>query len=180
MCIHLRLDSSLWRERCSRCSLSRVRERVGVRVRRALLLLLCAASFAATSPTHAQPSRAVTIIGDTIPEPLTDTPGDAIRGRAIVVNRQPGLCLLCHTGPFPEERFQGTLAPDLAGAGTRASAGQLRLRMVDARRINPASLMPAYHRSDGLVQVGSAWQGKTVLTAQQIEDVVAFLQTLRE
>ena len=151
-----------------------------MRVRRALMLLTCAASFGAASPTHAQPSPAPTIVGDTIPQPLTDTPGDPERGRAIVVNRQPGLCLLCHSGPFPEERFQGTLAPDLTGAGTRASAGQLRLRLVDARRVNPTSLMPAYYRSEGLVQVGSAWQGKTLLTAQQVEDVVAFLQTLRE
>ena len=121
---------------------------VGLRVRRALMTVGCAASFAAASPTLAQPTQAATIIADTIPQPLSETPGDPIRGRAIVVNRQPGLCLLCHAGPFPEERFQGTLAPDLAGAGTRASAGQLRLRMVDARRINPASLMPAYYRSD--------------------------------
>ena len=116
---------------------------------------------------------------DAIDAPLTTAPGDAARGRAIVANRQVGLCLLCHTGPFPEERFQGTLAPDLGGAGARWSEGQLRARIVDARRINPDTMMPAYHRSDGLVRVGTAWQGKTVLNAQQIEDVIAFLRTLR-
>lgn len=116
---------------------------------------------------------------DAIDTPLTAVPGDAARGRAIVVNRQQGLCLLCHTGPFAEERFQGNLAPDLSGAGARWSEGQLRLRLVDSRRINPQTLMPAYGRAEGFERVGSAWQGKPVLNAQQIEDVVAFLRTLR-
>jgi sulfur-oxidizing protein SoxX len=117
---------------------------------------------------------------DSIPESLTGARGDPARGRAIVANRQVGLCLLCHRGPFPEERFQGDLAPDLRGAGTRWSEGQLRLRIVDPVRINPATIMPAYHRTEGLVRVAPAWRGKPVLTAEQIEDVVAFLTTLRE
>jgi sulfur-oxidizing protein SoxX len=116
---------------------------------------------------------------DAIDTPLTDVPGDAARGRAVIVNRQLGLCLLCHTGPFPEEHFQGNMAPDLSGAGARLSEGQLRLRMVDSRRINPQSLMPAYRRSDGLQRVGAAWKDKAVLSAQQVEDVVAFLRTLK-
>ena len=116
---------------------------------------------------------------DAIDTPLTDQPGDATRGRAIVANRQQGLCLLCHTGPFPEERFQGNMAPDLSGAGARLSTGQLRLRLVDSRRVNPQSLMPAYGRVDRLTRVGAAWKDKPVLNPQQIEDVVAFLRTLR-
>ena len=117
---------------------------------------------------------------DSIPASLTGARGDPARGRAIVTNRQLGLCLLCHSGPFPEERFQGNLAPDLAGAGKRWSEGQLRLRIVDSSRINPASIMPAYHRTEGLVRVGPAWRGKPILTAEQIEDVVAYLMTLRD
>jgi sulfur-oxidizing protein SoxX len=120
------------------------------------------------------------VVGDAIPEPLTTVSGDAARGRAIVANRQVGLCLLCHTGPFPEERFQGNLAPDLGGAGSRWSAGQLRLRLVDSRRLNPQTLMPPYHRVGGLERVGNGWKDKPVLSAQQIEDVVAFLATLRQ
>jgi len=96
------------------------------------------------------------------------------------MNRQIGLCLLCHSGPFPEERFQGNLAPDLRGVGARRTEGQLRLRIVDSGRINPGSIMPAYHRTEGLVRVAPAWRGKPVLSAEQIEDVVAFLMTLRE
>lgn len=120
------------------------------------------------------------IVGDAMPAPLTSTPGDPRRGRAIVTSRQQGLCLLCHSGPFPEERFQGTLAPSLAGAGARWTEGQLRLRIFDTRRLNPDSLMPSYGRTEGLRRVGEAWRGKPVLEAQQIEDVVAFLRTLRE
>ena len=137
---------------------------------------------AADAPVQAPPRLPVsTTSTDAIDEPLTAVPGDAARGREIVVNRQLGLCLLCHTGPFPEERFQGNLAPDLGGAGARWSAGQLRLRLVDGRRLNPQTIMPAYHRDrdDGLARVGSAWQGKPLLSAQQVEDVVAFLRTLQ-
>ena len=97
-----------------------------------------------------------------------------------MANRQVGLCLLCHTGPIPEERFQGTLAPDLKGAGTRWSAGQLRLRMVDSTRLNPATIMPPYYRIEGLNRVAPAFAGKPVLNAEQIEDVIAYLVTLRD
>lgn len=119
------------------------------------------------------------VVADAIPLPLTGTAGDAARGRAIVVNRQKGLCLLCHTGSFPEERFQGTLAPSLDGVGGRLSAGQLRLRLVDSRRVNETTIMPAYYRIEGLTRVGRNWQGAPVLRAEEIEDVVAFLATLR-
>ena len=124
--------------------------------------------------------RPYMIVGDAIPASLTGLSGDPERGRAIVVNRQVGLCLLCHTGPFPEERFQGTLAPNLKGAGVRSTEGQLRLRIVDASRLKPDTIMPPYYRVDGLERVAPSFQGKPILTAEQIEDVVAFLLTLRE
>jgi L-cysteine S-thiosulfotransferase len=120
----------------------------------ALLLSACA--------TPASPQAGA---GDTMTQPLTATPGDAARGRAIVANRQVGLCLLCHTG-----------------AGSRWSEGQLRLRISDARRVNPGSIMPAYHAAaaDPAARVASGWKDRPILDAQQIEDVVAFLSTLRE
>ena len=117
---------------------------------------------------------------DAMPQSLTGAKGDPVRGRAIVANRQVGLCLLCHSGPFPEERFQGNLAPDLRGAGARWSEAQLRLRIVDSSRVNPATIMPAYHRTEGLARVAPAWRGKPILSAEQIEDVVAFLMTLKD
>jgi sulfur-oxidizing protein SoxX len=132
------------------------------------------------APANADELRPFTITGDAIVEPLSGARGDAAGGRTIVVDRQKGLCLLCHTGPFPEQRFQGTLAPTLAGAGRRWNEGQLRLRMVDSGKLNPATIMPAYYRTEGLTLVGATWQNKPVLTAAEIEDVVAFLVTLKE
>jgi L-cysteine S-thiosulfotransferase len=122
--------------------------------------------------------QAFKVVDDGILEPLGGLPGDPARGRKLVASRQPGLCLLCHSGPFPEEPFQGNLAPDLSGTGARWSVAQLRLRLVDSRRVHPDSIMPAYHRTDGLTNVGAAWKGQPILSAQQIEDVVAFLATL--
>jgi L-cysteine S-thiosulfotransferase len=119
------------------------------------------------------------VADDAIPSSLTGTAGDASRGRAIVLDRHVGLCLLCHSGPFPEEQFQGNLAPSLAGVGARLSAGQIRLRIVDSSRVNPDTIMPAYFRTENLARVAPAYRGKTVLNAQQIEDIVAFLVTLK-
>ena len=110
---------------------------------------------------------------------LTGAKGDAARGRAIIANRQAGLCLLCHSGPFPEERFQGTIGPDLNGVAARLSEGQIRLRIVDPARTNPDSVMPAYFRTEGLTRVTPSLRGKPILSAEQIEDVIAFLVTLK-
>jgi sulfur-oxidizing protein SoxX len=119
------------------------------------------------------------VVGDTIPASLTGAPGNATRGRALVVERS-STCILCHGGPFPEQKFHGDLAPNLAGVGSRWSAGQLRLRLVDASRLNATTIMPSYYRVDGLDRVGPSWRGKPILSAEQIEDIVAYLVTLRE
>jgi L-cysteine S-thiosulfotransferase len=142
-------------------------------------LWLAWAAFTLPCALHAQELRNYTVVGDAIPASLTGTPGDAVRGRALVLNRT-STCILCHSGPFPEEKFQGDLAPDLAGSGSRWSEGQLRFRLVDARSLNPATIMPSYYRIDGLERVGAAWRGKPILSAEQIEDMVAYLVTLRE
>jgi sulfur-oxidizing protein SoxX len=148
----------------------------------ALSAMVMALALLALCPSQvmAQVLRPYEVVGDAIPESLTGVRGDPARGRAIVVDRQKGLCLLCHAGPFPEQRFQGNLAPDLTGVGTRWSEGQLRLKIVDSRPLNPATIMPPYYNMDGLVRVGRNWQDKPVLSAEQVEDVVAFLTTLTE
>lgn len=145
--------------------------RLSMRVLAATLAILA-------SNAHAE-LVAYKITGDTIPASLTGGHGDAARGRAIVANHNLGLCLLCHSGPFPEDKFQGTMAPDLAGAGARWSEGQLRLRIVDASKFNAATIMPPFYRVDHLTRVAPAFRDKPVLTAVEVEDVVAYLMTLK-
>ena len=127
----------------------------------------------------AEELRSYTITGDGIAEPLTGVPGDPARGRALVLERT-STCILCHSGPFAEVRFQGDLAPHLAGAGSRWSTSQLRLRLVDSSSFNAQTIMPSYYRVDGLERVGPTWRGKPILSAEQIEDIVAFLATLKD
>ena len=132
------------------------------------------------APAAAQTPKTGPVVGAGMPEPLTAEPGDPARGRAIVVDRTRGLCLLCHSGPFPDQLFQGNLSPGLAGAGSRYSAAELRLRIADGRRLNPATIMPSYYVTDGVNRVGAAWRRRTILSAAEIEDVVAYLVTLKE
>jgi sulfur-oxidizing protein SoxX len=116
---------------------------------------------------------------DTLPAPSGTTAGDAERGRAIAADRRLGLCTLCHTAPLPEPHLQGNLGPPLVGVGARLSAEQLRLRLVDPKQLNPDSVMPAYGAASGFTRVQPRHAGQALLSPQQIEDVVAWLQTLR-
>jgi sulfur-oxidizing protein SoxX len=118
------------------------------------------------------------VVGDAIPAPLAGTPGDAARGREVVLGRD-GNCLLCHAVPDAGARAMGDLAPPLAGIGARLTAAQLRLRIADSIRLNRETIMPSYFRTDGLSRVAGNWQGRPILTAQQVEDTIAYLLTLR-
>lgn len=120
------------------------------------------------------------VSGDTIAMPLGGRIGDPRRGEAVVRDRETGNCLICHAIPVADERFQGEIGPPLGGVGARLSPAQIRLRVVDPTRLNPRAIMPAYHRIDGLVRVDPRWSGRPVLDAQEIEDVVAYLSTLKD
>ncbi len=117
--------------------------------------------------------------GESIAQSLTGQPGDPIKGRAVAVHRKKGNCLACHGMPAPEQQFHGNIGPDLAGVASRYSAGELRLRLVDATIINEDTIMPAFYRNTGLHRVLKKFKGKTVLSAQEIEDVLAYLMTLK-
>ena len=146
--------------------------------RLALIAVLCVAASAAA---FSQPAVAPFVVkGDAIEAPLLGRVGNAGRGAAVVRNRETGNCLICHAVPDPGERFQGDLAPLLAGVGNRLNAGQIRLRLVDPTRVNNKAIMPAYHRIAGFVNVDARYAGQPVLTAQEIEDAVAYLVSLKE
>lgn len=120
------------------------------------------------------------IVGGAIPQALTTTPGDPERGRRLVLDRDGGDCPICHGMPLPQRAFHGTVGPPLDGIGRRSTAGVLRLRLVDPKVLNPATIMPAYYKVTGLHQVLERYRGRPILTAQQIEDVIAYLLTLTE
>ncbi len=147
---------------------------------RALLLCLSVAMAGLGAAAEAQELRTYIIVGDSIPDSLTGKPGDPALGRDIVANRNVGLCLLCHSAPIPEQPLQGNLAPSLAGAGTRWSEGQLRMRMVDPARLKADTIMPSYYRLEGLRRVARNYANEPILSAGEIEDVVAYLATLKE
>jgi sulfur-oxidizing protein SoxX len=119
------------------------------------------------------------VVGDAIPRPLTAAPGDSERGRRVAAGVELGNCLACHVLPIPEEQFNGTLGPDLRGIASRMTPGQLRLRIVNPRLLSPASVMPAYYRIEGLYRVRADLAGAPILSAQQIEDLIAFLMNFR-
>lgn len=141
----------------------------------AALSALCAAS------ASAEEQIALNIVdGTSIPEALTEEAGDPERGRAVAINRKQGNCLACHALPIPEQPFHGKVGPDLSEIGSTYSEGELRLRVVDPKKFNPDTIMPAFYRSDGFNRVMKKFQGKTILTAQQVEDVIAYLKTLKK
>jgi sulfur-oxidizing protein SoxX len=143
-----------------------------------------AGSFAAalmlSATTHAEQPQRFEIRGDAVPMPLSERTGDVAKGRRIVLDREVGNCLICHRVPEPTERFMGDLGPPLDGVGSRLTEGQLRFRLIDQAMLNPATIMPPYHRIEGLMRVAERYRGRPVLTAQEIEDVVAYLASLKE
>lgn len=123
--------------------------------------------------------EAYEVSGDAILRPLGGLNGDGSRGAAVVADRERGNCLICHRGADPSEPFQGTIGPPLTGVGDRLDAGQIRLRLVDSSRLNPETVMPPYFRTEDLQDVAQQYRGKPALSAQEIEDVVAYLASLK-
>lgn len=144
--------------------------------RAALAMTLC---LAACSPADEGLLAASDIVDDGVPTALTDVPGDPQRGESLFINRDQGHCILCHVVDNLDAEFQGNVGPDLTYVGDRLSPSQLRLRVIDYQIVRPGTLMPSYYRIHDLYQVGDDYEGETILSAQDVEDVVAYLATLQ-
>lgn len=143
-----------------------------------LVILLTAIAACSQDNEHLVPSR--DIVGDGMPQSLTDQRGDAARGRSVFSDRDQGHCVLCHAIDDLDVAFQGDIGPDLSNVGNRLTEAQLRLRIVDYQLLMPGALMPSYFRIHDLYQVGEEYAGDPILTAQQVEDVVSYLSELKE
>ncbi|MFA7429399.1 MAG: sulfur oxidation c-type cytochrome SoxX [Rhodospirillaceae bacterium] len=143
------------------------------------LAMAGSATAAEIARVHEPGLQPYTIVGHEIPQPLTTTPGDAERGKKAFVTRSKGNCLACHTAPIPEEDFHGEIGPSLVGVADRLTASEMRLRIVDAKAILPDSMMPSFYRTAGLRQLKKDFVGKSMLEPQDIEDIIAYLQTLK-
>ena len=119
------------------------------------------------------------IVGGAIPQSLTGKAGDPVNGRKVAINRKKGNCLACHVMPVPEQADHGEVGPPLNDVGSRFSAGEIRLRIVNPKVVNPDTIMPAFYRIHGLHRVQKKWKDKTIISAQDVEDIVAYLVTLK-
>lgn len=145
--------------------------------------ILGAAALVFGLAVTAQTTEAMTykvVDKNSIPKSLTGKAGDPKRGKILAVARKKGNCLACHKMPIPKQLFHGLVGPTLVGIGSRYKAGELRLRVVDPKQINPDSIMPSFYKSSGFHRPLKKFKGKSVLKAQEIEDIVAYLRTLKE
>ncbi len=174
------LGAAFFREPCSARTAGAGRDASWRKRGLARVCGICALVVAALACAQEASTRTrFEVVGDGIPQPLTRTPGNAERGRALLVERAAANCLLCHAVPDPSQRVAGNVGPSLAGVGRRLSAAQLRLRIADIQRLNPDAVMPSYYRVDELDRVAGEYRGKPVLDGQQVEDLVAYLETLK-
>ncbi len=146
----------------------------------ALLSLIVGQVTADSSAGNRDAFVAWTVTDLAVQGPLAGLEGDPRRGRSVAISPAKGNCLACHVMPVAEQEFHGTIGPPLAGVASRYTEAQLRLLLVDIKQLNPTTLMPSFYKNPAELQrVAKRYQGKTVLTAQEIEDVVAYLTTLK-
>jgi sulfur-oxidizing protein SoxX len=132
-----------------------------------------------SSPASAAGLVEYQINNDAIATSLTGKIGDPVNGKKLATNRKKGNCLACHSMPIPEQAFHGNIGPSLKGISNRYSEGELRLRIVNPKVLNSETIMPAFYKADGFNRVMKKFAGKTIISAQEVEDIVAYLMMLK-
>lgn len=118
------------------------------------------------------------VVDDTIPVSLTGKAGDPAAGKKLAIHKKKGNCLACHVMPIPEQQFHGNIGPDLSEIGNNMSAAEMRIRLADPKLLNPGTIMPAFLKP-GTTRVMKKFVGKTILKPQEVEDIIAYLMTLK-
>jgi len=143
-----------------------------------------ALSFSVSDSKAAGHGKAIDLgkmaVNDGLAKSLTGKAGDPKKGYATAIHRKKGNCLACHTFPAKGQADHGNIGPDLRGVASRYSEAELRLRIVDPKVVNEDTIMPSFYKTAGLHRVQKKWAGKTMLSAQEVEDIVAYLLTLKE
>ena len=121
------------------------------------------------------------VVDGGIPKPHVEGGGSADAGKAVIVDRKLGNCIACHAiTALADQPFHGTVGPSLDGVGERYGEAQLRLIVTNSKLVFDGTVMPAFMKTDGFIRIGKGLEGKSILTAQQVEDVVAYLMTLKD
>lgn len=148
------------------------------------MLLATASSIISINRALANPVTPdkVKIVGGEIKSPLTQKAGDPKKGRNWFANRKFGNCLACHANKdMSHEQFHGEIGPSMDEVALRYSPSQLRAILVDARSVfGNQTIMPGFYTLEGGKRIAKKFKGKTILSGQQVEDIIAYLQTLKK
>ncbi|MHA1546132.1 MAG: sulfur oxidation c-type cytochrome SoxX [Alphaproteobacteria bacterium] len=142
----------------------------------ALAAILAGTAGVAAADQHPK----LKIVDDGVPVSLTGQAGDAASGMKIMINRKQGNCLACHViSKMSNQPFHGEIGPSLDGVAGRYNEAQFRLILANSKKVFDGTIMPAFYRDEGFSRTAKKFKGKTILSAKQIEDVIAFLLTMK-
>ncbi|WP_299690524.1 sulfur oxidation c-type cytochrome SoxX [uncultured Tateyamaria sp.] len=144
-------------------------------------MTVAAALAASVAVAEEVKPTAVSFVDGTVEQSLTGQAGDAVEGRKVFANRKQGNCLACHTNAdLSEESFHGEVGPPMDGVADRWTQAELRGIVTNSKMMFEGTIMPAFYVDAGYTRPLDDFAGQSILTAQQVEDVVAYLMTLKE
>ena len=148
---------------------------------KSVIICIVGLFYLQTAQAEVAPSEVVADEYGAVVTSLTGVPGDAVNGRKVFMNRKQGNCLACHVNAeMSDQTFHGEVGPSLDGVADRWTQAEIRGMIINSKKVFEGTIMPAFYRDSGFTRILEKFQGKTILKAQQVEDVVAYLLTLKE